>query len=59
VKDKLYEEVGANYRFFLAWRHAAFAGNLVVLYGVFSLCVSASKDVLVQREMEFRRIALS
>lgn len=44
MKDKMYEEVGKNYRFFLRWRHAAFAGNLVVLGVVLSVCVSALKD---------------
>jgi hypothetical protein len=44
MNDKKYEEVGHVYRFFLGLRHATFAGNLVVLYGVMSLCISASKD---------------
>lgn len=30
--DKRYEEVGHTYRFFLAWRHAAVAGYLVVIF---------------------------
>jgi len=40
MKDELYKEIGANYRFFLGWRHASFAGNLIILYGVITLCVS-------------------
>jgi hypothetical protein len=39
-KEKLYEEVGTNYRFFLGWRHATLAGILVILYGVGSLTLS-------------------
>lgn len=41
MKDKVYEEIGPNYRFFLAWRHAAFAGGLVILWGTCSLLISA------------------
>jgi hypothetical protein len=44
MKEKMYEEVGTNYRFFLKWRHAALAGNLLVLGAVFSGCISALKD---------------
>ena len=44
MKEELYKEVGANYRFFLPWRHAAFAGNLLALGGALSLCISAYKD---------------
>lgn len=44
MDEKMYDEVGANYRFFLKWRHASFAGILVVIGGVLSLCVSAFKD---------------
>ena len=40
MKDELYKEIGANYRFFLGWRHASFAGNLIILYGVITLCIS-------------------
>ena len=32
------------YRFFLSWRHASFAGNLVVVWAVFSLCITAYKE---------------
>jgi len=42
--DERYKEPGPNYRFFLTWRHAVFAANLVVLYGIGSLCISAYKD---------------
>ena len=38
MKEKLYEEVGQSYRFFLRWRHAAFAGQCIVLFAVGSLC---------------------
>lgn len=41
MNGKLYEEVGTTYRFFLGWRHAAFAGNLVVIYGALSLTLTA------------------
>lgn len=44
MKEKLYEEVGNNYRLFLRWRHASFAGNLVVLGAVLSFSISAFKD---------------
>jgi len=40
MTDKKYEEIGQNYRFFLGWRHAAFAGALVILYAVLSLTFS-------------------
>lgn len=43
---KAYEEIGANYRFFLAWRRAAFAGGLVLLWGTCSLLTSAYKEGL-------------
>lgn len=29
--EELYKEVGINYRFFLSWRHALFAGYLLVV----------------------------
>ncbi len=39
------EEVGTNYRFFLGSpSHAAFAGDLIILYGVISLTFSIYKD---------------
>ena len=44
MKEKIYEEIGNNYRFFLRWRHAAFAGNLIVLGATLSFSVSAFKD---------------
>ena len=44
MKDEIYKEVGSNYRFFLGWRHASFAGYLIVLYGVITLCVSTYKS---------------
>jgi hypothetical protein len=44
IKEKIYEEIGNNYRFFLKWRHAAFAGNMIVLGAILSFSVSAFKD---------------
>ena len=44
MKEKIYEEIGNNYRFFLRWRHAAFAGNIIVLGAILSFSVSAFKD---------------
>src|SRR5688572_6908685 len=44
MQEKKYEEIGTNYRFFLGWRHAAFAGDLIILYGVISLTTSFYKD---------------
>lgn len=44
MKEKIYEEIGNNYRFFLRWRHAAFAGNLIMLGAILSFSVSAFKD---------------
>lgn len=44
MDDKKYEEIGSNYRFFLGWRHAVFAGDLVILYGVLSLTYSIFKE---------------
>jgi hypothetical protein len=44
MEEKKYEEIGTNYRFFLSWRHAAFAGDLVIIYGVLSLTFSIYKD---------------
>jgi hypothetical protein len=41
MKDKAYEEIGPNYRFFLAWRHATFAGGLVILWGACTLLTAA------------------
>ncbi len=43
-KEKLYEEVGNNYRFFARWRHFAFVGNIVVVGAVLTLCASAYKE---------------
>ena len=44
MKEKIYEEIGNNYRFFLRWRHAAFAGNLIVIGAILSFSVAAFKD---------------
>ncbi len=40
MDEKKYGEVSTLYRFFLSWRHASFASDLVVLYGVLSLTLS-------------------
>jgi len=40
MDDKIYEEIGNNYRFFLRWRHAAFAGQCIALFGALTLCAS-------------------
>ena len=45
--EKKYEEIGTNYRFFLVWRHASFAGNVIILYGAISLCLSTYKHAPV------------
>lgn len=44
MNEKKYEEVGHNYRYFLGWRHACVAGDLVLLYGVASLYLAAWKE---------------
>ncbi len=44
MEEKAYEEVGANYRFFLRWRHAAVVGDLIILWAVLTLCISAYED---------------
>jgi|ERR1043166_798321 hypothetical protein len=44
MKEKLYEEVGAVYRFFLAWRHAALAGIVMIVGGAISLTASIYKE---------------
>jgi hypothetical protein len=44
MQEKKYEEIGTSFRFFLGWRHAAFAGEMVILYGIISLTLSTYKD---------------
>ena len=44
MKEKIYEEVGNNYRFFLKWRHAALAGNMIVIGAILSFSITAFKD---------------
>jgi len=44
MKEKLYEELCHNYRFFLTWRHAAFAGNILAIGGTIALSISALKQ---------------
>src|ERR1035437_2251766 len=43
---KAYEEIGPNYRYFLAWRQAAFVGGAVLLWGTCSLLASAYEEGL-------------
>jgi hypothetical protein len=31
----LYEEIGRTYRYYLNWRHASFAGYLIIMYALF------------------------
>lgn len=40
MKAILYREVGENYRFFLKWRHAAFAGHLVIMGATLSVSMA-------------------
>jgi hypothetical protein len=47
MKEKAYNEIGPNYRFFLAWRHAALAGGLVILWGACSLLTTAYEKRLL------------
>ena len=44
MKEKKYEEVGSNYRFFLGWRHASLAGIFIILYGIASLTIEVYKQ---------------
>jgi hypothetical protein len=41
VDDKIYQEIGENYRFFAKWRQLAFAGYLAVLAAAMSFLNSA------------------
>lgn len=34
MKEKIYQELCHNYRYFLTWRHAAFAGNFLAIDGI-------------------------
>ena len=45
MNDKKYEEVGTNYRYFLKWRQASFAGYIVILYGVVNLSSTIYKEL--------------
>ncbi|HRQ23229.1 MAG TPA: hypothetical protein PLF42_07350 [Anaerolineales bacterium] len=45
----VYEEIGRNYRYFLNWRHALFAGYLLVLYAVISSYVESIDNLFFQR----------
>ena len=44
MNEKLYEEVGRNFRFFLSWRHACFAGYLVILWVIMKFSIECYKD---------------
>jgi hypothetical protein len=44
MKEKIYEELCNNYRYFLTWRHAAFAGHVLAIGGTIALCITAIKD---------------
>ncbi len=44
MKEELYKEVGAEYRFFLGWRHASLAGLVVIVAGSLSMSASIHKD---------------
>ncbi len=44
MKEKLYDQIGINYRYFLSWRHASFAGYMVVLGVTASFCIDAYRD---------------
>jgi len=46
MDEKRYEQVGTNYRFFLKWRHASFAGYIVILGAIVSFSIAAYKDAL-------------
>lgn len=45
MKEKKYEEVGRNYRFFLSWRHALLAGIFVIAYSVIFLTIEVYKQI--------------
>lgn len=44
MKDKLYEEVGHNYRFYVKLRQAGFVGNLVVVWAVIVVLTGEHDD---------------
>lgn len=44
MKEKIYEELCNNYRYFLTWRHAAFAGHILAIGGTIALCITAIRD---------------
>ena len=45
MKEQIYEELGANYRFFLRWRHAALAGTVIAFGAILSFTFSLYTDV--------------
>ncbi len=46
MEKKIYEELCNNYRYFLTWRHAAFAGHVLAIGGTIALSITAIKDAL-------------
>ena len=44
MQKEIYAEIGTNYRFFLNWRHALFAGNLLVLYALVNAYLRLSES---------------
>ncbi len=44
MKATLYEQIGTNYRFFLNWRHASFAGYMVLMGATAALSIDAYND---------------
>jgi hypothetical protein len=45
----IYEEIGRNYRYFLNWRHALFAGYLLILYIASTFYTESSDNLFFQR----------
>jgi hypothetical protein len=45
MKEKIYAELCNNYRYFLNWRHAAFAGNLAAIGGTLFMVFSVGKNI--------------
>jgi hypothetical protein len=44
IQKEIYAEIGTNYRFFLNWRHALFAGYLLVLYALINAYLRLSES---------------
>lgn len=43
LKEKIYGEIGANYRFFLNWRHAGLVGHIFLTGATLSTVIKYSK----------------